>query len=96
VADSANTGATRDVIVDFGTGNDRIEFSTIDAIAGGANDAFTYRGTANFTGLGQIKAQQSGDDTLLLMNTASTAGAEMAIVLKNFAAADLAAADFIL
>jgi Ca2+-binding RTX toxin-like protein len=96
VTESSNTSSARDVVTDFGNGNDHIDLSTIDAIEGGANDHFTFRGTSGFSGLGQVRTVQSGDDTIVLVNTSSTAGAEMGIVLKGVVAADLTAGDFIL
>lgn len=63
-----------DVIVDFKHGEDRIDLSQIDAIAGtGANDAFTFIGTGAFThhagelrfevhnGVAQVYADVDGD-----------------------------------
>ena len=94
----------RDVITDFtvnatsGTAFvDRIDVSTIDAMAGTTgNQAFTFIGDAGFTAEGQIQAVQSGADTLIQINTEGTGGAEMRIVLANFTASTLEAADFIL
>mgnify|MGYP001193231778 CR=1 FL=1 len=94
----------RDVITDFtvnatsGTAFvDRIDVSTIDAMAGTTgNQAFTFIGDAGFTVEGQIQAVQSGADTLIQINTEGTGGAEMRIVLANFTASTLEAADFIL
>jgi Ca2+-binding RTX toxin-like protein len=48
VTDSA-IGSKRDVITDFGAG-DLLDMSSIDAVAGGADDAFTFIGSAKFTG----------------------------------------------
>ncbi len=76
---------------------DRIDLSAIDARAGVAgNDAFTFIGSAAFTAEGQIRAVASGADTLIQINTTGTSGAEMAILLKTFTAANLAAVDFVL
>ncbi len=76
---------------------DRIDLSNIDARAGVAgNDAFTFIGSAAFTAEGQIRAVASGADTLIQINTTGTSGAEMAILLKTFTAANLAGADFVL
>ncbi len=76
---------------------DRIDLSSIDARAGVAgNDAFTFIGSAAFTAEGQIRAIASGADTLIEINTTGTSGAEMAILLKTFTAANLAAVDFVL
>jgi Ca2+-binding RTX toxin-like protein len=49
IADSGTTGATRDVINDFTQGEDLINLTSIDAIAGGGDDAFSLIGTAAFS-----------------------------------------------
>jgi Ca2+-binding RTX toxin-like protein len=54
VADS--TSAARDTIHDFTTG-DRIDLAQVDAIAGGANDAFTFIGSGAFSNTaGELRA----------------------------------------
>jgi hypothetical protein len=70
--------------------------SVIDAIVGGANDAFSFIGGLGFSTAGQIRATQAGADTLIELNTLGAGGAEMALVLQNFTAATLTAADFVL
>jgi Ca2+-binding RTX toxin-like protein len=49
-------GVNKDVISGFVSGADKIDLSGIDAIAGGANDAFTYISGAAFGGVaGQLR-----------------------------------------
>lgn len=93
-----------DVITDFtvkpGSGAaflDRIDLAQIDAMAGTDGDqAFSFIGAAAFTAEGQIRAVQSGADTLVLVNTSGSGGAEMQIVLQDFTASTLTGADFLL
>ena len=100
VADS--TVALRDVITDFTVNAaagvafiDKLNLSLIDAKAGTvANDAFTFVGGAAFSAVGQVRAVQSGADTLVQVNTAGAGGAEMVVVLQGFQATSLTAADF--
>jgi hypothetical protein len=87
---------TRDTIRDFTHLEDRIDVHAIDAIAGGANNHFTFIGTASFSAAGQIRAQQSGADTILKFNAEGATGAEMTILLQDVTASTLTAADFIL
>jgi hypothetical protein len=76
---------------------DRLDLSTIDARAGVAgNQAFAFIGGAAFSAEGQVRAFQSGADTLVQVNTTGASVSEMLIVLQNFTAATLTAADFIL
>jgi Ca2+-binding RTX toxin-like protein len=97
-------GSQRDAIRDFtvnpaGGGGyvDRIEVEAIDAKAGVMGDqAFTFIGGADFTGEGQIRVLQSGVHTIVQFNTSGTGGAEMEVLLADFIATNLSAADFIL
>ncbi|MFA7264265.1 MAG: hypothetical protein WC068_14700 [Caulobacter sp.] len=79
------TGATtRDKIIDFrDAGADKIDLSGIDAIAGGANDAFTWIGTAAFTAAGQARYLVSGGSVIIQLNTSGTSGAEATIELVD-------------
>jgi hypothetical protein len=97
VSESGPTSATRDRILDFATGSDDIDVSAIDAIAStGADDAFTaFIGNAAFSAEGQIRAFQSGANTVIEFNTTGVSGAEMQIQLNNFTAATLSFGDFI-
>ncbi len=53
IADSR--AAHADTIADFTPGQDVIDLSAIDAIAGGGNDAFSFIGSAGFTAAGQLR-----------------------------------------
>jgi glucose/arabinose dehydrogenase len=97
VADSPLGSTTRDMIMDFTNGQDKINLSLIDAQPGQAgNQAFSYIGTAGFTGEGQIKAVQVGGDVVLYLNTAGTSMPEMQIALHNVLLSVLDKGDFIL
>jgi Ca2+-binding RTX toxin-like protein len=96
IADSASGASTRDAITDFNFGNDRIDLSSIDAIPGGSNSAFSFIGTAAFSGLGQVRVAQSGSNALVQVNTVSGGGPEMTIVLIDTLATSINAGDFIL
>jgi Ca2+-binding RTX toxin-like protein len=97
-------GAQRDKIMDFtvnsAAGNayvDRIDLSAIDAAAGLAgNQAFSFVGSAAFSGEGQIRAIQFGANTIIEVNTTGLAGAEMEVHVSGFTASTLTSADFIL
>jgi hypothetical protein len=97
VSESGPSSGARDRIYDFEAGIDDIDVSAIDAMAStGADDAFTqFIGAAAFTAEGQIRAYQSGANTIIEFNTTGTTGAEMQIQLQNFTAAALTIADFI-
>ena len=53
-----------DLITDFAVG-DKIDLSGIDAINGGADQTFTFIGTAAFTAAGQLRYLQVGGDTVI-------------------------------
>jgi Ca2+-binding RTX toxin-like protein len=97
VSDSGPTSGARDRIFDFVAGIDDIDVSAIDAsAAGGGNNAFTvFLGAGAFTAEGQIRAFQSGANTVIEFNTTGASGAEMQIQLNNFTAANLTFGDFI-
>ena len=91
---------TRDTIVDFNAGNantavDKIDLSAIDAIPGGADDAFQFV-SGGFSAAGQVGAIQVGQDVLIRINTIGAATPEMSILLLNTSLADIGASDFIL
>ena len=97
VTDSTVQIAGRDTINDFNAANtDRISLTNIDANADGgtANDAFTFRGTAAFTGLGQVRYAQNGANTIVSLNTTGSIAADMEITLTGVMM--LNAADFLL
>ncbi len=57
--ESPATASARDVIKDFFHGSDRIDLSTIDAVTGGSNNAFTFLGRASFSHVaGQLHVVQ--------------------------------------
>ncbi|WP_151718654.1 calcium-binding protein [Gemmobacter serpentinus] len=90
--ESGTTAATRDIITDFSS-IDRIDLRTIDAIAGGNNNAFgliARMGTANSAvGPGKIGWYQidnpgtANDRTILRLNTDRDAQIEMTIELSG-------------
>jgi Ca2+-binding RTX toxin-like protein len=96
-SDSGPTSGGRDRILDFQAGLDDIDVSAIDAdTSTGADDAFTaFIGAAAFTAAGQIRAFQSGANTVIEFNTTGVSGAEMQIQLNTFTAATLSFGDFI-
>lgn len=106
VGESLPGASNRDVIYDFsgiggGTVSEQIDLSTIDATAGGGEDAFTFIGTAAFTAPGQLRVRDSSanGDTLIQANTAGPSGAELEIVVADgatAAATDWVAEDFVL
>ena len=89
-------GAGADLVKGFEPGLDLIDVSGIDARAGTAGDQAFVFGTGAFTGEGQIRAVQSGADTIVRFNVSGPGGAEMEILLKNVDAGDIDAGDFVL
>ncbi len=93
VAQSATTAV--DTVVDFRVG-DLIDLQGIDAITGGADDAFTFIGAAAFSGVaGQLRATfVTGDTWLVECDVDGVNGADFAITI----ASDhfLTASDFVL
>ena len=94
-------GAAADVIQDFSqaAGNrDVIKVSAIDAEASsaGTDEAFGFIGQDEFTAEGQIRAIQSGNDTIVQFNNTGTGGADMEIIVLNFTHTNLTASDFVL
>ena len=82
-----NSAATRDVIIDFeggGTaGGDIIDLSGIDALAGGSDDAFTFKATDAFDGLGQVRVRFENGNTIVSGNLSGNLGAEFEIEIKG-------------
>jgi len=86
VLDSGTGVGKRDIITDFSPGFDKIDLSSIDAnpnIAG--NQAFTFIGTNDFTGVGQvsISISPSTGGLRVLLNTDADAQSDMQIELTN-------------
>ena len=96
IAESAPSIAGRDRILDFLVNVDLIDLSEIDAVAGGANNSFVFRGTAAFTAAGQIRLAQFGADTIVEINTVGVSGAEMKIQIDSVTATTMHAGDFLL
>jgi fimbrial isopeptide formation D2 family protein/uncharacterized repeat protein (TIGR01451 family) len=96
LAESA--AASPDTIVDFSwVEGDRIDLSAIDAQAGVAGDqAFTFVGTASFSGGGQgsVRSRHVGSDTLVEIDAGNGGAAEMVIRLAGLHSPALA--DFVL
>jgi serralysin len=83
-AESSN--ALRDTIVDFVRAEfDKIVLSAIDARTDiGGNQAFTFRGTAAFTGVaGQLRYQKVGSDSHIQGDTNGDGAADLYIVSSN-------------
>lgn len=97
ITESGASANTRDHITDFTHGQDKMDFLSMDARASNAsNDAFIFIGSATFTAEGQIRATQSGADTVIEINVSGVIGAEMSLVLDHFTASTLTVSDFIL
>jgi Ca2+-binding RTX toxin-like protein len=72
IDDTGLTAATADLVADFNAAQgDRIDLSNVDAnIYAAGNQAFTFIGTAPFSGApGEIRHVHSGGDTLIQMQT---------------------------
>ncbi|WP_436041195.1 M10 family metallopeptidase C-terminal domain-containing protein, partial [Rhizobium sp. LjRoot98] len=96
-ADSTVAVSGRDTIFDFsGTGGDRIDLSAIDAnTAASGNQAFTYVGTAAFTGkAGELRYVKAASDTYVYGDVNGDGKADFAIHLDD--AVSLAKGYFVL
>ncbi|CAN5297657.1 hypothetical protein BH10PSE7_BH10PSE7_35590 [soil metagenome] len=95
VSDSPFAAKSRDSILDFLKGADRIDLHGIDAkTTPPGNQDFTFIGTDGFTAGGQVRIAVSDGHTIVQINTAGASGGEMAIDLSGVYA--LGAGDFIL
>jgi serralysin len=88
LSDSGITAATRDLIVDFQQGIDRIDLSFIDANttnAAGSNDGFTFIGNnVPFTGIaGQLHAFWSAIGQIVEGDVTGDAKADFSIEIKD-------------
>lgn len=85
LSDSAPRAEARDVIVDFQRGIDRIDLSVLDAnVTIGGNQAFVWRGTADFNAAGQVRMwyDAAADQTLVEANVdANRSTVELSIAL---------------
>lgn len=90
------TTATADRIYDFSHAQgDIIRLNGIDAIDGGTNNAFTFIGTAAFSGVaGQLRYEVVGSDTTVYGDTNGDGIADLALALSGNLT--LVAGDFIL
>jgi Ca2+-binding RTX toxin-like protein len=96
-------GALRDKITDFDAGSaatsiDRIDLRAIDAITTViGNQAFTFIGTAPFTGTaGQLRVRQAGSTAIVAGDVDGDAYADFEIALLNFTnLANLTSRDFL-
>ena len=96
----SGVGAGRDVIADFVSGVDKLDFSAIDANTATvlpANEAFTFIGTGAFTAAAQIRyqlidtdANGSLDSTLVRGNVNAGLGADFEVLLQGVTTAILA------
>jgi Ca2+-binding RTX toxin-like protein len=79
--------AAADHIVDFqgagAPGGDKIDLRAIDAIAGGADNAFAFIGQLSFFAPGQLRYTFVNGNTVLEGNTIGNGGAEFRIVLAG-------------
>nr|WP_272916479.1 type I secretion C-terminal target domain-containing protein [Qipengyuania vulgaris] len=99
-----NTGHTgrwqgiADVITDFSQAEgDIIDLSAIDAVAGGADDAFIFIGNASFSGTaGELQFYTSGDETFVSGDTDGDGVADFVIAFNGTDLPDLTPGDFIL
>jgi len=93
---SGTTPGTADTIHDFDpTEGDRIDLSYVDARTGGADNAYSFIGTAAFSGVaGQLHYEIANGDTLVTGDTNGDRSADFMIVLDG--AHTLYASDFIL
>lgn len=96
LTDSGTTRATSDFIRDFNQAQgDRIDLSAIDAMAGGTDEAFSFIGTAAFTGVaGQLRAELIAGETVVSGDINGDGVADFMIRIDG--GFTLTAADFVL
>ena len=86
VAESAPGGGVRDIIRDFEQGLDTIDLAGIDAdeTNGSGDDAFTFIGTAAFSGTaGELRAFTTAASTLVRGDTDGDGIADLEIFLNG-------------
>jgi Ca2+-binding RTX toxin-like protein len=93
--DDGHTGlgpAKRDRIVGFSRSEgDKLDLDPVDANLNVAGDQdFVFKGTAAFTGIGQIRIVASGADRIVQLNNDSDLQADLEIVLQGFGTSVLA------
>lgn len=94
---SDSMGAEFDTIQDFEKGSDLITLCAIDAVLGGADDAFHFIGTQAFSNTGpevRYQLNTANGTTLIQVHMAGSANADSQIVLKGLY--DLTADSFVL
>ncbi len=95
VGETGKNFLTRDVIKDFKPFVDDIDLSTIDAVTGAGNQAFTFIGTGAFTGVkGELHYRFAGGNTIVEGDTDGNGLANFQIELTSHKV--LTAVDFIL
>lgn len=100
-ASDSGLGANADIITDFVSGTDKLNFLRIDADANTAGDqAFNFVGTGAFTGggLGSIRYVDTGSDIRVEVDVDGNGVADMHVMLQGagLGAGTLTAADFVL
>ncbi len=92
------TNATRDRIVDFASGVDKIDLSRIDAITGGVDDAFSFIGTAAFGNVaGQLRYTAAGGNIFIVEGDVDGDGiADFTLSVAMTPATPPVATDFVL
>lgn len=79
-----SNGSFVDTVSDFTEGSDRIDLSGIDANAAqGGDQAFSFIGTAAFSGAGQLRFIREGADLRLLGDTNGDGLADFALILTD-------------
>jgi Ca2+-binding RTX toxin-like protein len=96
IAETGITGGTRDQIIDFVKGSDKIDLATIDANSGaGGNQAFAFIGAAAFSGVaGELRAFSNATLTVVYGDVNGDSAADFQIQINAVVA--LAAGDFML
>jgi VCBS repeat-containing protein len=92
------TNATRDRITNFVSGTDKIDLSRIDAITGGADDAFSFIGSSAFSNTaGQLRYTDSGGGIFIVEGDVNGDGiADFTLSLTTVPSAAPVATDFVL
>jgi Ca2+-binding RTX toxin-like protein len=80
-AAQSRAGAS-DLLAEFDA-DDVIDLAAIDAVAGGADDAFTFIGSAAFTAAGQVRLVQDGAAWRLEANVDADLGADLVIGIST-------------
>ncbi|UVO55786.1 Calx-beta domain-containing protein [Sphingomonas sp. SUN039] len=95
---NGTTNATRDRILDFTTGSDKIDLSRIDAIAGGADDAFSFIGSGAFSNVaGQLRYTDAGGGIFIVEGDVDGDGiADFTLSLASVGLTPPVATDFVL